>query len=211
VQSFQYLPVTSAAVRDSKERLAVDAVLLDLQQQSERGQSQTASVQAALEQGFREGEAHAKASLEPMLEEVRKAVLAAVDGFVEERGRYLQRVEGEAVRLALAVARRILHREAQIDPLLLSGLVRVALDRIQQGTRVTLRTSAANVELWRHYFQENWHGRQAVEVVADAELEGHVCWLQSEVGNVEISLEGQLQEIETGFFDLLAKLPGAGQ
>jgi len=37
-------------------------------------------------------------------------------------------VEHEVVKLALAVAARILRREAQMDPLLLTGAVRVALD-----------------------------------------------------------------------------------
>ncbi len=45
------------------------------------------------------------------------------------------------VRLALAIARKVLHREAQLDPLLLAGVVRVALDQMQAGSRVLLRTS----------------------------------------------------------------------
>ena len=40
---------------------------------------------------------------------------------LEERDRYLQAVEHEVVELALAVAARILRREAQMDPLLLTG------------------------------------------------------------------------------------------
>ena len=52
------------------------------------------------------------------------------------------------VRLALSIARKILHREAQMDPLLLAGVVRVALDQMQAGTRVLLRTSPASARTW---------------------------------------------------------------
>ncbi len=41
------------------------------------------------------------------------------------------------VRLALAIARKVLHREAQMDPLLLAGVVRVALDRCRRDAGVT--------------------------------------------------------------------------
>ena len=52
------------------------------------------------------------------------------ESFAEERDRYLHAVEQEVVRLALAVAARILRREAQMDPLLLTGAVRVALGQL---------------------------------------------------------------------------------
>ena len=47
-----------------------------------------------------------------------------------ERDRFLHAVEQEVVKLALAVAARILRREAQMDPLLLTGAVRVALGQL---------------------------------------------------------------------------------
>ncbi len=59
------------------------------------------------------------------------------------------------VRLALAIARKVLHREAQLDPLLLAGVVRVALDQMQAGSRVVLRTSTDAAEPWRKFCAEH--------------------------------------------------------
>ena len=56
-------------------------------------------------------------------------------------------VEQEVVKLALAVAARILRREAQMDPLLLTGAVRVALGQLSASTQVRLRVPAAELEL----------------------------------------------------------------
>ena len=108
----------------------------------------------------------------------------------------------------MAIARKVLHREAQMDPLLLAGVVRVALDQMQAGTRLTLRTSPGEVEAWRQFCAKDLEDRQGIEVVADTSLESHQCVLQAEAGSTEISLEGQLQEIESGFFDLLEAHPG---
>jgi hypothetical protein len=52
-------------------------------------------------------------------------------------------VEHEVVELALAVAARILRREAQMDPLLLTGAVRVALGQLSGSTEVRVRVPAA--------------------------------------------------------------------
>ena len=60
----------------------------------------------------------------------------------QERDRYLHAVEHEVVELALAVAARILRREAQMDPLLLTGAVRVALGQLSGSTEVRLRVPA---------------------------------------------------------------------
>ena len=133
---------------------------------------------------------------------------AAVRDFAQQRSDYFRRVESELVRLAMAIARKVLHREAQMDPLLLAGVVRVALDQMQAGTRLTLRTSPGEVEAWRQFCAKDLEDRQGIEVVADTSLEFHQCVLQAEAGSTEISLEGQLQEIESGFFDLLEAHPG---
>jgi flagellar assembly protein FliH len=44
-----------------------------------------------------------------------------VEQFRGARERYFAEVEQEVVKLALAIAARVLHREAQMDPLLLTA------------------------------------------------------------------------------------------
>ncbi len=83
-------------------------------------------------------------------EEKRRAeqVAELIQRFAEDRERYLHAVEHEVVKLALAIAARILRREAQMDPLLLTGAVRVALGQLSNTTEVKLRVPAADLELW---------------------------------------------------------------
>jgi len=162
-----------------------------------------AAVEAARKQGFQEGLAQAGAATAQGIEQERAAMQQAVREFAARETEYFRRVEGAAAHLALSIARKILHREAQMDPLLLAGVVRVALDQMQAGSRLVLRTSPESATSWTEFCAKHLAGERTLEVVADAALKSHQCVLQAEVGTTEISLDAQLQEIESGFFDLL--------
>ena len=117
-------------------------------------QELAAAVESAREQGFRQGEAEARAAAERAVNEQRQAVSSALKEFAHQRADYFRRVESEVVRLALAIARKVLHREAQLDPLLLTGVVRVALDQMQAGTRVLVANLAGGGGGWRQFCAE---------------------------------------------------------
>ena len=132
----------------------------------------------------------------------RKRQLARlVEGFALERDRYLEAVEREVVKLALAVAARILRREAQMDPLLLSGAVRVALGQLAGSTQVVLRVPAAEVELWKESIAliPNLPVKPAILAAEGMRLGD--CVIESKLGTVDLGVRSQLGEIERGFFD----------
>jgi flagellar assembly protein FliH len=166
-------------------------------------QELAAAVEGARRKGFQEGQAQATSAAAQSIEQERASVVAAVSEFAHARGEYFRRVESEAVRLALSIARKILHREAQMDPLLLAGVVRVALDQMQAGTRLVLRTSPDSARTWAEFCTQHLSQEHVIEVVPDTSLAAHRCILEAEVGSTEIALDAQLQEIESGFFDLL--------
>jgi flagellar assembly protein FliH len=112
-------------------------------------------------------------------------------------------VEREVVRLALAIAERILHREAQLDPLLLAGAVRVALGQLAETTEVRLKVPASQQELWAEMIRLMPGLPLRPEVCADERLEACDLMLESTLGSVDLGVRAQLGEIERGFFDLL--------
>ena len=106
----------------------------------------------ARKEGRDEGMAQGLAEFEKKLAGEKQALVQAVREFARERETYFQRVEAEVVGLALAIARKILHREAQVDPLLLAGVVRVGLDNVAAGTRVRLRVHPDQIQAWQAFF-----------------------------------------------------------
>ena len=154
---------------------------------------------AAFERGRRENEAHRTATIGKMAHTLERAV----NEFATARDGYLAQVEQEVVRLALSIATRILHREAQMDPLLLSGAVRVALGQLSDTTEVRLRVPAEQHSLWSEMMQLMPNLPLRPQLVADESLQAGECTLETHLGSVDLGVRAQLAEIERGFFDLL--------
>jgi flagellar assembly protein FliH len=135
----------------------------------------------------------------------RARVSHACYAFAKERAGYFAEVEKEVVKLALAIAARVLHREATLDPLLLTATVRVALEKVSDSSATILRVPPAEAEGWQRMFAAGT--KPVVELVADESLDPGDCVLDTHVGQVELGVSAQLEEIERGFFDLLEQRP----
>lgn len=164
----------------------------------------------AFERGRATAQQELRSSIDGALARSREQVLHALQEFAQERAAYYRRVEAEVVQLALAIAGKILHREAQIDPCLLAGIVRVTLEKLDAGTKVSLHVPPRETTEWRHYFACQAEGAPVPEVHEDAALAAGECRIETSLGSSEIGLETQLKEIETGLLDLLAERPAIG-
>jgi flagellar assembly protein FliH len=161
----------------------------------------------AQQRGIQEGEARARAGFEQQLANHRALIVAAIEQFETQRANYFARIEPEVVQLALAIAGKILHREAQMDPLLLTGIVHVALEKLDAGTRVRLRTHPGDIHFWNQHFASVDSFQPAPELIGDPTLRPGELALETDIGSTQISLDTQLKEIEQGFFDLLEQRP----
>lgn len=168
---------------------------------------------AGRESGLAEGrhlerESHA-AALQHSEERLKHQLSNLLNQFAQERDRYLQAVEQEVARLALAIAARILRREAQMDPLLLTGAVRVALGQLSAATEVRLRVPPAELDLWRDAVAHLPNLAFHPEVVAGERMLLGDCVIETSLGSVDLGVRSQLGEIERGFFDRAAKVAAA--
>lgn len=199
VSNFEYPTVIGGAVND---RAAGRNHGWDLNEQTVIGRppdEQGLRETQARELGRLEGEKKARADYEEQIKKTREAISESLRGFERERKRYFEQVEAEVVQLALAISKRVLRREAQIDPDLLKGLVRYTLEKLREGTRVKLRVHPAQAMEWRNQF--------GGEVVGDPDVAEGTCQVETEVGTTAVSVDTQLKEIEHGLMDLLAQRP----
>ena len=161
--------------------------------------------EAGREQGRQEGhkaerEAQSGSQAATQRERAQQAA-GLLESFTQERNRYLEKVEHEVVKLALAVAARILRREAQMDPLLLTGAVRVALGQLSQSTQVRLRVPPAELALWTEAIALVPNLSVNPAVIAGEGMRLGDCLMETELGSVDLGIRAQLGEIERGFFD----------
>jgi flagellar assembly protein FliH len=174
-----------------------------------RLRSQVEMMSAGVETARSEARAEARREWESELEErvaeERRAVLKVCEEFLRERARYFAGVEAEVVKLALAIAARVLYREAKLDPLLLTGVVRVALEKVAEDSATVLRVPVGAIEMWKEVFATS--PRSTLQIVGDERLTAGECVLDTNVGRVELGVSAQLEEIERGFFDLMQLRP----
>jgi flagellar assembly protein FliH len=163
------------------------------------------SYEAGRERGQQEGrqaEREAQAARLVAEDGRRKQQLAAlVARFSEEKDHFLHAVEQEVVKLALAVAARILRREAQMDPLLLTGAVRVALGQLAASSEVRLQVPERDSALWTETVALLPHLAMKPIVVPVEGMRLGDCVIESKAGSVDLGVRSQLGEIERGFFD----------
>ncbi len=135
----------------------------------------------------------------------RRRIATTCSAFELARTSYFASVEAEVVRLALAIATRVLHREAKLDPLLLGAVVRVALEKVADESGTVLHVPVQQVEGWRQLLADAGHS--SVAIVGEEQMEAADCTLSTNVGRVGLGVLAQLDEIEKGFFDLMQQRP----
>jgi flagellar assembly protein FliH len=151
-----------------------------------------------------------QAQKERLEQEHASTVQAAISTFQESQRQYFVEAEAAVVRLALSIAERVLHREAQMDPLLLRGAVRVAIEDVQQSTTCVLEVAREKTEVWGRWLSDaGMLSRVQIRGKDDADS-GH-CRLEIGASTADLSVHTQLAEIERGFFDLLQSRPPAAE
>jgi len=157
-------------------------------------------VREAREAGRAEGEAQAGAQAQ---EEVRATIERLANAIAEldqYRGQLLRQTETDAVRLSIAIARRVLRRELTVDPSSIEGLVRAALERLQSQETCRVRMHPDFVPALRDCV-ERMGMENRVEVISDAAQEPGAAVFEMSRGSLNASIDSQLKEIERGLAD----------
>jgi flagellar assembly protein FliH len=194
----------AARISEAEERRAV------VEMERRLAEERTAALEAiatAREQGRSEERQLFEQTLAAERRRLQAQMLQSLEEFRIERQRYFHHVEAEVVRLSLAIAARVLHRETHLDPMLLAGAVRVALDKLANSSSVVMRVAPAEVPKWQQFFRTAGNSRIQPGVLEDPSLAAGECLLVTELGTIELGVRAQLEEIEKGFYDLLDRRP----
>ncbi len=161
-------------------------------------------LEAAERQGFEAGRAAERQSLATQGEAMQMTLARSIEELTGSRLRFRREAEQDVVALALAVARRILHRELTVAPEALLGLVKAALDKMEAREIHQVRVSREDAAMLRQFF-EQMGPPHCVEVVADSSVQRGGVIIESSRGLLDASVDTQLAEIERGFADLVRR------
>jgi flagellar assembly protein FliH len=110
------------------------------------------------------------------------------------RAAMIRQTEAQIVELALAVARRVLHREISLDRNLLIAIARVALDRLGESARVTVRLHPEDYEATGAARIAASEGGN-VSFAPDPRVGRGGCRVESELGLIDAGVDAQIHEI----------------
>jgi flagellar assembly protein FliH len=151
------------------------------------------------QRGFSEGRAvghdQAAAELQPVMDRLSRSLadLASV------RSRVRKTAEADLLKLAIAIARRVLHRELTLDPGSIEGLIRVALEKLESRELCRVRVHPDQEPVIRTLLAR--FSAAPVELIPDGTLQIGDVLFETAHGTLDGSIEAQLQEIERGFAD----------
>jgi len=202
VRPMRYRPLGPGPLTgmDSPERLANRVRELEIALE-EKEQQLSQKLESVRQGALREGRQQAGTEQGSWRAECIGQLQGAIEEFRMQRDGYMARVEHEVVRLALGIAERILHREAQMDPMLLSGAVRVALGQLAESTEVRLRVPADQKEMWAEMVRLMPGLPLRPEVQGDEGMREAEAMLETSLGTVDLGVKAQLGEIERSFFE----------
>jgi flagellar assembly protein FliH len=166
--------------------------------ESQRQLEVTQIRQAAFQEGLAQGREDAAAEVRNATDRLARTLQDLAQVKKKIRGE----AEQEVVKLSLAIARRILYRELSTDPESIQGIVVAALQKLQNREINRVRVYPAGAAAVRAAL-ERIGVSGAPEVVPDASLASGALLFETVLGELDASVETQLQEIQRGFADRL--------
>lgn len=163
-----------------------------------------ARVSAAREQGRMAAEQAAEQRAVARQAPVLAAFQTLMEDLAGQRRRLRIEAEQDAVKLALAIARRILHRELAVDPAAILGVVKAAFAKLDARETHRLRVSPADAALLEQYRAE-LDLPAAVEIAADQSLRAGSAIFETSRGELDAAIDTQLGEIERGLADVVRR------
>jgi flagellar assembly protein FliH len=168
------------------------------------------AVDEAFDRGFEAGKTEARRFLQ---DEYDRKVREAVGGFAgmvnelhSEIAKYDQDFDRAILTLSLAIAKRIVAREIEIDEHAVLGRSREAIRKIIGVDKIKIHINPSDEEYIREHRSElSAYADSVKEIVieADNKVERGGCIIESELGNIDARVSTQFELIEEALLGLV--------
>ena len=159
-------------------------------------------IRESREAGYREGEVsgrnQANAQLQPLMEKLARSI----QEIAEARPKLRAEAEGDLLKLSLAIARKVLHRELSMDSDSIAGLIKVCLEKIRLQEIVRVRIHPQHHPTIQQLLARLSTG-VPIELLPDPKLQLGGVVIETTRGEFDTSVDVQLKEIERGLTDRL--------
>jgi len=131
-------------------------------------------------------------------EQLLAALTALLDDFDQQKRRMLSQTHSDLVRLALAIAARVVKRVVDTEPEVAASNVQEAVALVSSSSDVVIHVHPAELESLQRFCQQ-WAEQTGrldhLRVVADESIDRGGCAIRTGSGQVDATVQGQLTRI----------------
>ena len=191
-------PSTEPADAELEARRLLEGARAEAERIEEAARQHAAAAEReARERGLREAREHFDEAVADALRPWRDQLADSLAEVAALRAHTAARVEQELVRLALEIARKVVHREVHLDPEIALTLVRVALSRVNSRALARVRLNPADCAFVESRLAQ-LGSAGTIELVEDHTVGRGGCVVETETGDIDARIEQQFAEIERG-------------
>ncbi len=161
-------------------------------------QSPAVDVEAERQEAYELGLAHGREEAHSELQSATRALLDGAKQLDGLRSTLYQRQKDDLVRLALVIAEQVIGQELTANEEAIVGVVENALKSALETDSHHIRVhpdDLAVVQTHKPLFLANVHGLKEISVEADTNVSRGGCVIESDMGEVDASLETRLAGI----------------
>lgn len=185
---------------DLRENMNQEKEAWQLEKETERKQAE----EKGYEVGFQKGEESALQQYEALLEEANRIVEKAT----EDYHRTIEKHEQTIVTLSIKAAQKILKREIEADETYVTSIIRKAMEDLNELTNISIYVSPIDYELvlqQKTEIEQSMQDEETLSIYIDPKLTKGDCIINHPFGQIDISLDLQLQQIKDALEEKLTE------
>jgi flagellar assembly protein FliH len=154
--------------------------------------------QQELEAAFRQGREDAQREAFQQLGHASEMLAQALEEVSRLRGSLLQNSSNDMLRLVMSIVRQVLHAETSVNQQIILETIERALNMAVRTDYYHVRVNPADLETVTEHkplFLASINGLKNLSFQPDPEIARGGCMLESEIGDVDATIDGQLDQI----------------
>lgn len=169
-------------------------------------------IEEAFNKGMDQGRAETIAAQQKRVDKAAEALKTAVDALIRVRQQDMDRMETETVRLALAIAKKVVAHDTEHGRTI-AHVVKAAMKKVTDPRQLTLKLNPQDVDAVQALGHESLMAddfASTLHMEADEAVLRGGCIIETQLGDVDARIDQQIKIVEELLTDQLPKSPIQG-
>lgn len=151
---------------------------------------------AASQRGVSAGEERGREAGEASVREMVQTMTQLLQSARAERAKVIESAEPELLKLATAIAERVVHAHLEVAPETVVEMTRSALQRLTGRESVVVRVNPRDIEILRAQRDRllEVHDTEGLRIIADQRVDRGGAIVETEAGTIDAKISTQLRE-----------------